>query len=922
MKNFSNTQKKIISGLLAVILIGLIFTGCRFTRPDEPDIPEDDPEATPGSETVFVTNGNEEDDIFNNEGDDPVLDENFRAVWVASVLNLDFPSRRDLNAVAMKREIDDIVSRTVELGLNAIIFQVRPTGDSFYQSDIFPWSHWLSGTQGQGIPDFDPLLYWIEACHANDIELHAWLNPYRIIHTSTNSSDPNTLSPDNPVFKNPGLAVGWTANNGNKGLFLDPGLPEARQLIIDGIIEIITKYDVDGIHIDDYFYPGVNFDDSASFELFGNGMELSDWRRENVNTLIKEIQSVIRIENESSGKNIRWGISPSAIWMNSSSDPLGVPVPSTFESYKLLFADTRLWVTEEWVDYICPQIYWYIGFETADFSTILDWWKDITEETDVDLYIGLAAYRENENDQPPNWEGEMIRQLELIEASELVKGSVFYRFHSLRGALGNTIRDFFVGEQEPREPVVILDTLSVGMPADDVVINISSGSTAGYNVVGTSVPGIPLYLNGEEVINRTIEGFFFTFVSLSPGDNVFTFSQEGQDDVVRTITRRSGGGGGGGSSAATVTQVTSLRYATVSTEEAWLFPSNTISGGSDWMLSIGQVDRIVAESSNNYYKLSNGMWVNKNAVTVSTERNVIENVLRNGTYRLGSDYDIIAWQADVFPAIHASYNGDTLRLNFGMQTDIPYVVLPGNITQTIFSGYSSGIENDIPYYEFNIRSDINFEGYYFEYEAGEVRLYLKKRKPLAQGDKPLAGISIVLDPGHGGEASGAIGPFGPEMAEKHLNLINTFKLAERLEELGAEVHLTRTTDIDVSLQERVNISNRIKPDLFISLHINSVAETTNAQNIRGFTVWYRNPNTINISQTILDVMFNINPNTNRHKNINQANLFVCRPAWTPSVLLEAGFIINIDDFVWLIDPLQQDKMADATVNAILEYFAG
>jgi len=162
---------------------------------------------------------------------------------------------------------------------------------------------------------------------------------------------------------------------------------------------------------------------------------------------------------------------------------------------------------------------------------------------------------------------------------------------------------------------------------------------------------------------------------------------------------------------------------------------------------------------------------------------------------------------------------------------------------------------------------------------------------------------------------------GSEFAEKHLTLINAQKLAERLQELGATVHLTRDDDSTLSLQERVNISYKHKPDLFVSLHINSVAETTNATNVRGFTVWYRNPNTIDISQTMLDVMHMINPATNRHKSINQSNFFVCRPAWTPSVLLEAGFIINIDDFAWLIDPKQQDRMADATATAILEYFS-
>jgi len=912
-------MKKALRYSLTALLLGLFVVGC---QPAE--APDDKNKESPPVITDPGSSSNNDDNEHNTSEEDDIEKEDFRAVWVASVLNLDFPSRRGQNAETLKREIDDIVDRTAELGLNAIIFQVRPTGDALYKSDIFPWSQWLSGTQGQGIPDFDPLEYWIKACREKGIELHAWLNPYRIIHTNTNSSDPNTLSPDNPVYKNPDLAVGWTAPNGRNGLFLDPGLPDVRQLIIDGIVELISNYDVDGIHIDDYFYPGADFNDDISYELYGNGMDLADWRRENVNTLIKEIQITIRLFNEEHNKNIRWGISPSAIWKNDTADPLGVPVPSTFESYHLLFADTRRWVLEEWVDYICPQIYWYIGFPTASFDLILDWWIDLSKNTSVDLYIGHAAYRENENDQPPNWEGEMIRQLEMTGNTGVVKGNVFYRFHSLKGTLGNTIRDFFSGEEtKPRQPVMILDTLSVGMPLRDISLTATAANARGYNIVGTSIPGIPLYMNGEEVTNRTLEGFFFIFVTLESGENKFTFSQEGQEDVTRTITRRSPGSGGGGSTAnVTTTQITTPRYATVKTDEAWLLPSHANTGGSDWMLEEGQRDRVIAESSNDFVKLSCGMWINKSNVTIQTESDFIENVLQNGYYRRGTDTDVLIWHSLEFPAIHASYDGDDLTLSFGMHTEVPPLDLPSDLSQTIFSGYSSGINNGTPYYRFAIRNDINFEGYYVEHRNDEIRFHLKKRKNLSRGDRPLTGISIVIDPGHGGEHTGAVGPLGIDMPEKHLNLTNAIKLADRLREMGATVHLTREIDITLSLQERVNISRRLKPDLFLSLHINSVDETTNAENIRGFTVWYRNPNSINMSYSILDVMFDIIPHTNRHRSLNQANFFVCRPAWTPSVLLEAGFIINIDDFVWLIDPENQDKMADATVQAIIEYFAG
>jgi len=316
------------------------------------------------------------------------------------------------------------------------------------------------------------------------------------------------------------------------------------------------------------------------------------------------------------------------------------------------------------------------------------------------------------------------------------------------------------------------------------------------------------------------------------------------------------------------------------------------------------------------------VWVSRSAVTIQNESAIKEDTLQSGEYRAGFNYDVLAWRSDVFTAVNASFDGRVLVLNFGMQTDVPSLDLPGGLSQTIFESIRSGKNGDTPYYAFTIKDGVKFEGYYIEYEDGELLFNLKKRKTIAQGDQPLLGITIMLDPGHGGEAAGAIGPLGVDLPEKDLNLINSLKLAERLEALGATVHLTRDTDKDISLQERVNMSRRVKPDLFISLHINSIAETTNAKNIRGFTVWYRNPTSVDLARTLLDFMFTINPGTNRERTINHANYFVNRPQWSPTVLLEASFIINIDDFVWLIDPAEQDRMADATVEAILEYFSG
>jgi len=861
---------------------------------------------------------NEEPDYI-YENDD--FGTEFRAVWVTTVFNLDFPSRQDLTADEMKREIDSIVAHTAYMGLNAIIFQVRPMGDAFYASDIFPWSQWLVGTQGEGIPDFDPLQYFIEASHAKGIELHAWLNPYRIIHTALNTSDPNTLAADNPVRLNPHLAVPWSTTEGRQGLFLDPGLPEARQLILDGIEEIVLNYDIDGIHFDDYFYPGPYFDDAESFARYGGDMELGDWRRENVNTLIRDIQSLIHGINQQQGRNVRWGISPTAIWKNETTDPLGKPTTRGMESYYYLYADTRLWVTEGWVDYIMPQIYWYIGFEIANFEPVLNWWIDLCRGTDVNLYIGLAAWREVDRHQGSAWDGEILRQLHMMAQSDVVGGSAFFRYAHMTGAFGSTIREYFAARDAGlREPLFLLEHLSVGKPERNVTITGTDATAAGFNVLGTSIPSLPLYLNGQLVTNRTVEGFFFVHVPLEAGANVFTFSQEGQDDVVRTITRNPPTPGGDPPAPVTTTEVTSPRYARVIRDDAWVFPSHSTSGGSDWMLARDQVDRVIGESSNGFVRLSSGVWVRDNAVSIRTESDFIADVLTAGVYEAGTDYDIITWQAEENVAIVPSFDGSVLTVRFGMHTAPPPLSLPDDLSETMFQSVRSGTRNHVPYFEFTIRDDVRFEGQFVSYEDGELRLYLKHRKSLSDGDNPLEGIRILLDPGHGGDQPGAVGPLGGSMPESYLVLIHSELLTERLRALGATVYLTRETDVDISLQDRVNMSRDLRPDLFISLHINSVAETTNSENIRGFTVWYRNPNTVPFAELTLDLMYDIIPHTNRHRQINQANFFVCRPSWVPSVLFEAGFIVNLEDFVWLLDPVEQERMADATVEVILAYF--
>ena len=310
--------------------------------------------------------------------------EEFRAVWVATVYNLDYPAKATTDPAALKRQADEILRGCADMGMNAVILQVRPSCDALYPSRLFPWSRYLTGRQGTAPAEgFDPLAYWVEQAHALGLELHAWINPFRV--TKAGAEELAALSADHPAVLHPE----WVAeHDGN--YYLDPGLPEVRELVVQGAEELARNYDVDGIHLDDYFYPGSDFDDAAAFDRYGGSFSnVGDWRRENVNQLVKALgERLHAIRPE-----LAYGISPSGVWADSRSIPGGSRTTGGYESYYAAYADSRKWVKEGWIDYICPQIYWYIGHKTMDYAAIARWWADTVEGTGVSLYIGMADYQ-------------------------------------------------------------------------------------------------------------------------------------------------------------------------------------------------------------------------------------------------------------------------------------------------------------------------------------------------------------------------------------------------------------------------------------------------------------------------------------------------------------------------------------------------
>ena len=282
---------------------------------------------------------------------------------------------------------------------------------------------------------FDPLEFWVSEAHKRGIELHAWINPYRI--TKNGDSEYNLISDSSPARLHPEYVVKHSDGN----YYFNPGIPEVRKLVIDGVLEIINNYNVDGIHMDDYFYPGTSFNDDETYKKYkGSFTNIEDWRRNNVDLLIKELGEKIHLVD----KNISYGISPAGIWANAKNNNLGSNTNGA-ESYYLHYADTRKWALNNWIDYIAPQIYWENGNKSADYETLINWWSNTLKNSNTKLYIGLADYRVDGAGKTSVWYNgkEIKRQMNQNLKSNIVDGEIHYRYSSVMAntSLFNTIKE-------------------------------------------------------------------------------------------------------------------------------------------------------------------------------------------------------------------------------------------------------------------------------------------------------------------------------------------------------------------------------------------------------------------------------------------------------------------------------------------------
>ena len=391
----------------------------------------------------------------------------FRGAWIQCV-NGQF---QNLGTERMKQNLTYQLDELQKDGVNAIIFQVRPECDALYNSPYEPWSRFLTGVQGQApSPYWDPLEWMVNECHKRGMELHAWINPYRAKTKNTTNLANNHIARTHPerMFEYDGLYI------------LNPGIPSNREYICTIVKDIVKRYDIDGLHIDDYFYPypvtGLSIPDSKEFSAYNNGLRnVEDWRRDNVNLFIKQVHEAIK----SVKPWVKFGISPFGIYRNKASDPVNGSETNGTQNYDQLYADILLWVNNGWIDYCVPQIYLEIGNKAADYKTLITWWNKYTSNRH--LYIGEDVERTVKYADPNNANNnQMAAKFKLHQQMQNVKGTVLWYSRAVvddTGKYGTMLRNYYW--KRPALPPLMpyIDKKAPKKPKNVGVVKMSDGNT-------------------------------------------------------------------------------------------------------------------------------------------------------------------------------------------------------------------------------------------------------------------------------------------------------------------------------------------------------------------------------------------------------------------------------------------------------------
>ncbi len=413
-----------------------------------------------------------------------------RGAWIATVANIDWPSSNTSSVAAQQAQLTSIFDQLSAAGINVAIFQIRSECDAMYQSPYDPWSYWLTGSQGTAPnPLWDPLAYAVQLAHERGMELHAWFNPYRAERSVGNySTSSNHVTKTHPEWI---LQVVTSPTTGAKVNFLDPGLQAVRDYVSKIISDVVRRYDVDAAHMDDYFYvEPMGNQDATTFANFPRGFtDLGDWRRDNVNLLIKQVYDSIQVIKPW----VKWGISPRGIWRN------GVPTGIVGnDNYITIFCDAKAWLNGKYIDYLAPQLYWKIG-GNQDYTKLLPWWNSVSNGREI--IPGLAAYRINASGFGPA--SEIANQIRFDRADGSTEaGNFLYTTNSITGNFGgiiDTLKNDLYHYKALLPPMKWKDTIPPNAPQQirfarlgsnpidvvqwDTPSPASDGDTAGFYVV-------------------------------------------------------------------------------------------------------------------------------------------------------------------------------------------------------------------------------------------------------------------------------------------------------------------------------------------------------------------------------------------------------------------------------------------------------
>ncbi len=920
-----------------------------------------------------------------------------RGLFIASVGNINFPSRPNLSETQLKAELDQIVANAVRAGLNAIYLQVRPTGDALYDSSVFPTSRYLVKEEGAPLV-FDPLAYFASVCRQANVSPYVWLNPYRVINTQFADKEAAlaALAESNPARQHPD----WCVFYGGK-LFYDPALPEVRDLIVSGVGEILDRYDVDGVIYDDYFYPypvsGEEFDDDASYYQYGNGAARDDWRRENVNELIRRTHERVK----AAGEDKTFIVSPFGIWRNSSADPRGSKTRG-LDSYASLYCDALAWIREGSVDVLAPQLYWERGYEIADFAELTRWWSAQADGTTVKIAPALAIYRVESFKLGAE---EIIQQIQFSRAYKNNCGFLLYGYPQLAqdtGGLATKLNEFLAYSYSAGESYTgsAVKGVSFRFPRNGYTTTLS-----GVFVLGASDPKTPVKKNGLPV-GRTKSGFFTEYMDLNYGENYLTVEQNGVTYTLRVV-RISGGGGtssafafqslspdrdeavsvrSGASFIVTLTapalssvsvnfngQTTRLSasgsgayqtytgvitapraegtepqkigplvytctrdgasvsassgavtvipegvwpVATATKDYAFLKTGTKTSFYDDYLnTNKGMQDELV-EQRGDFYRLSFGGWINKDNVSVEDRAEPLpDGKMTAAGCRVNGDRFEVLFTVNRAVPLDVKMEGSDFRIRlFGLDSEGVTPVFAGNPLFTSIGCKADGKDTLVTLTLVHLD---NFYGWDYSYTEEGILFSFAMPRTLPEGEKPLEGKTVIVDPGHGGTDTGALG-FLAGLDEKNLNLTVALAVAEKLRSMGAEVIMTRTDDSTVSLYERMDLYDEIHPDFAISIHHNSVAETTDASKGRGvwglYWAFAGRGLTVPLQESLAEALGTYSFGSKPQE------LAVCRNYKFPQTLLELGFICSPPEYERALRGDYAEVCADAVARGVLRYY--